>query len=407
MKQIKQIRVFVSSPNDMAEERDMVAAICDQISQDIGSVKGFVVDAIRWETHTVSSRAERSQEAINQQLGVYDIYVGLMGFYFGTATGKYASGTEEEFEDALALNEHGGHPLIQFYFSKAKVDIDEIDNDQYSRVKSFRKKLGEKGVYYQRFADIAQLQTLVRKGLTKQILEIFDSGSLDGVDFKKSQEQAPEPSYKSLRPYEVLKNLKKVFSDDPVVASGYHLHEAVQGMQRMTAQIETVGGRADKITNALRRSLNEINKFNDGRSKNPSRAIKEFGKTNELMSEFVYWLAEEIPLMASNFYRTIADFQRGTIIQRTFSLSTDEELEESFKAADFTKGEFMKLAEAVKLSGEAIPEIQDLGGTWEASRRTYIAITKDFHAFLLSACTTLSGIRELVFLGGESDGRIT
>ncbi|WP_138058584.1 DUF4062 domain-containing protein [Sulfitobacter geojensis] len=392
MNTIKQIRVFISSPNDMAEERDLVAEVCNQISQDIGLIKGFIIDPIRWDTHTVSSKAERSQLAISEQLGSYDIYLGLMGFYFGSSTGKYASGTEEEFEDALQLNLANGKPLIQFYFSSSKVDVDQLDLAQFEQVKAFRKKIGDNGVYYRKFNDLSQLQALVRQGLTKLVLKVSE----DAESASEKSEDGPLLSYKSLRPYEVLKNLKREFKEDPIVSSNFLVFEATKSMNSFTMRIKSVGAKAEKISGLLRRSNAEMTRLSEGRTKSQTKAIKAFSRTNEQIAEFVNWLAYEISLMETDFSEAISDLQRGTIIQRTFDLVTVEEFEGLFESIEYSQTGLLKLSEAVVLSGESMPEIEGLGGTWEANRRTYLAITKDFHALLLSATKTMTEVRETI-----------
>ena len=45
-----------------------------------------------------------------------------MASRFGNPTGRYGSGTEKEFKDALRQWGANGRPWILFYFSEAKVD---------------------------------------------------------------------------------------------------------------------------------------------------------------------------------------------------------------------------------------------------------------------------------------------
>lgn len=233
MKEIKQIRVFISSPGDLEKERAVAVEVCKQITSDLGSNKGFVIDPIRWESHTVSARSSRSQLAISKQLGQYDIYLGIMGYYFGTTTGEYASGTEEEFEDALRLNIKTGSPWISFYFSSANVDPDKIDLEQYQLVKKFRQKLKDHGVYYRKFQDLTHFQALVRKGITKVILEMLDK--IPSAD--ASYEHAKPTNHTSLRPYEVLRHLKMEFESNPSTAVHILMMEATRNLDEFSSYL--------------------------------------------------------------------------------------------------------------------------------------------------------------------------
>lgn len=71
---VRNIRIFISSPGDMSAERDLVVKICENIELDLGRIQKFRIDAMRWETHAHSAIADRSQAAITEQLGEYDIY---------------------------------------------------------------------------------------------------------------------------------------------------------------------------------------------------------------------------------------------------------------------------------------------------------------------------------------------
>ena len=78
---------------------------------------------------------------IDAQTPAYDIYLGILAHRFGTTTGRYGSGTEKEFRDALKRWGATGSPWILFYFSKAKVDPDELDLEQYAKVRKFREQI--------------------------------------------------------------------------------------------------------------------------------------------------------------------------------------------------------------------------------------------------------------------------
>jgi hypothetical protein len=47
----------------------------------------------------------------------YDVYIGVLKHRFGTPTGRYGSGTEKEYRDALKRWKADGSPWILFYFS--------------------------------------------------------------------------------------------------------------------------------------------------------------------------------------------------------------------------------------------------------------------------------------------------
>src|SRR6185503_17165509 len=96
------VRVFVASPSDVSAERNALSSIVQEINQTVAAIapeKGIRLELVRWETHA-SPAAGRPQGVINDQIGEYDIFVGIMWRRFGTPTAEAGSGTEEEFNRA-------------------------------------------------------------------------------------------------------------------------------------------------------------------------------------------------------------------------------------------------------------------------------------------------------------------
>lgn len=144
---VRIIRVFVSSPGDVKDERDAVKEIVDSINRTDGDAQGFRLDLVRWEDYAPRI-GPKPQQAVDAQTPVYDIYLGIMSTRFGRPAGRYGSGTEKEFKDALKNWKTAGSPWITFYFD----DQPELTGDpdlagQYHKVCKFRKSLEKQGLY--------------------------------------------------------------------------------------------------------------------------------------------------------------------------------------------------------------------------------------------------------------------
>ena len=48
---MKNIRIFIASPGDVAEERDIASIVVAEINRIFGETFGVNLDAVRWETH--------------------------------------------------------------------------------------------------------------------------------------------------------------------------------------------------------------------------------------------------------------------------------------------------------------------------------------------------------------------
>ena len=142
------IRVFVSSPGDVAEERKVLSEIVDSINRTDGQVGGFRLELFRWEDDVVPQIGPKPQQVVDGQMVAYDIYLGIMSTRFGTPAGRYGSGTEKEYKDALKNWKEAGAPWITFYFNdQPTLSSNPADVEQYLKVCQFRQRMQKQGLY--------------------------------------------------------------------------------------------------------------------------------------------------------------------------------------------------------------------------------------------------------------------
>ncbi len=170
--EVTKVRLFVASPGDVLAERDVLAGVVSELNYTTGQKLDFVVELVRWETHCRPG-AGRPQGVINDLVGPYDIFLGIMWNRFGTPTGEAESGTEEEFNLAYGEWEKNARPQILFYFCQAPCTLRTQDElDQRSKVLKFQGSLREKSLVWEypnreRFADT------VRPHLNGLLLDMF------------------------------------------------------------------------------------------------------------------------------------------------------------------------------------------------------------------------------------------
>ena len=116
---MKRIRVFVASPGDVIEEREVVSVVVDELRRILGEIRQVELETVRWETHAWPDVGADAQDVINREISQFDIFVGIMWRRFGTPTKRAESGTSEEFERAYTYFKEYGRPRIMFYFRRA------------------------------------------------------------------------------------------------------------------------------------------------------------------------------------------------------------------------------------------------------------------------------------------------
>ena len=153
------VRVFLSSPGDVAEERDLARTLINDILPVSPLIRGrFTFEVVSWDDpHAAPSLSAHltPQEAINRKLpkpSECDIVIVILWSRIGTPLptdlGRKGgiicrSGTEWEYEDALSAARTDGKPEILIYrrTEKPQLDIDDPDFDekrvQYQSVKDF------------------------------------------------------------------------------------------------------------------------------------------------------------------------------------------------------------------------------------------------------------------------------
>jgi len=145
---VRIIRVFVSSPGDVAAERAVMAELVEAINRTDGKTHGIRLELFTWEDDVTPQIGPKPQQVVDSQTPAYDIYVGIMSTRFGSPAGRYGSGTEKEFKDALKQWKAAGSPWITFYFDDApSLSSDPADVEQYLKVCQFRKGLQKQGLY--------------------------------------------------------------------------------------------------------------------------------------------------------------------------------------------------------------------------------------------------------------------
>ena len=92
--QVRILRVFVSSPGDVASARGCVDEVLEALNRDPAIAAQARLEAWKWETHAAPQMGPTAQEVIDWQTPPFEIYLGLMSARFGTATDKFGSGTE-------------------------------------------------------------------------------------------------------------------------------------------------------------------------------------------------------------------------------------------------------------------------------------------------------------------------
>lgn len=150
MAKVDLLKVFLASPGDVAQEREIVAEVLDAVNRTMGREREVHFDLIRWDTDSFPAYGGDAQSVINDQIAdmsQYDLFVGIMWNRFGTPTPRAGSGTEEEFRRAVESYRDKRRPAIMFYFNQKPFNpSNATEAAQKLSVLSFKEEIDREGL---------------------------------------------------------------------------------------------------------------------------------------------------------------------------------------------------------------------------------------------------------------------
>ena len=187
------LRVFISSPSDVDPERVQAKRVIDRLNEELAG-KVYMIP-ILWEDEPLRA-SETAQTQIIAPRDT-DIYIGIFWSRMGTMLpdhirrpdgSRYGSGTEFEFEDALAGHEESKRPEILVYRKTAQTTVVLDDRatvlgrlDQKEKLEQFIRQWfsTEDGLsiarVYHAFESVEQFENIFERHIRKLALDIIEA----------------------------------------------------------------------------------------------------------------------------------------------------------------------------------------------------------------------------------------
>jgi anti-sigma regulatory factor (Ser/Thr protein kinase) len=141
--------------------------IVEELNLGVADSRGIVLELVEWETHSWPGVGLDAQDVINHQIDVPDIVIGIFWKRLGTETGRAASGTVEEIENALSLRAAGHSIEVLVYFNEQHFFPRAEDLEQVARVLQFRRQLASRGLLTSSYEGLEDFKAKVRVHLTQ------------------------------------------------------------------------------------------------------------------------------------------------------------------------------------------------------------------------------------------------
>ncbi|TWT96796.1 hypothetical protein Pla108_25700 [Botrimarina colliarenosi] len=394
------LKVFIASPGDVCQEREVLTNVVSEFNVTWGDRQGVRLEVVKWETHSHPGFGEDAQDVINRQIGdEYDIFLGIMWGRYGTATGRGESGTEEEFNRAYDRLLNGDRVQVMFYFKDAGIPPSKLDGDQVLKIHAFKKRLAEEcGGLFDVFETAEDFQTKVRIHLSKVVQDWLDANAnaIDSKAVLKDDEGRAEM-------YNPLANLAALDDHDAdegildLVDRGCDaMEEVVQIVSRMTSATVDLGEKFGQRTR-------EAEAIRDATDRNSARRVAN-GAANDL-EVFVKRMAVEIP----EFYKQHSIF---TDSFGSLSLSVEGELNDSVGDVESALEKIQEYRNEMSRSSGSLEYLQQsiygmprMTTVFNRSRRRAVAVMDDLLTQLRIASSQTRDIEKLLrrLLGSNFD----
>jgi tetratricopeptide (TPR) repeat protein len=198
---LKKLRIFAASPSDVAKERARLVTVIEDLKA-LAEYVGVTLELVDW--RQVVPDLGRPEQVILDQLkpDTWDLFIGILWHRFGTPPGgqdpqtqkEYLSGTEEEFRVAHRLWQQYKRPRVMFYRCTRAAPLDDLDPDQFKRVKAFLAGFAPDADHpglYQTFDSVESFERRVRHNLTGFLLDYSEQVKQRVVSPQEVQAFAP------------------------------------------------------------------------------------------------------------------------------------------------------------------------------------------------------------------------
>ncbi|GEM_PF-6037364 len=171
------LKIVVSSPNDVQDERQMIPRIIEELNRGIAGTFNLRLETKTWEADTHPGTHPDGPQGLidlNLEIKQSDILIGIFWKRFGTPVKNALSGTEHEIKTAYECWQKHGRPQIMLYFRQDGNSPSTLgEQEQLEQIRRFKETLPEE-IFYWPYANLDEFERLVRNHLTQYIKTQLD-----------------------------------------------------------------------------------------------------------------------------------------------------------------------------------------------------------------------------------------
>ncbi len=181
------VSVFLASPGDLNEERALVEEVVQKFNKQWQRFFNLMVELVIWED--VPPQAGRPQEIINRdQLARCELFIGMLHLRWGTPTGEFSSGFEEEFSISEENYREHRQPKMSILFKSVNPELLRSPPDPLNKILEFKKSIQDRH-YHRTFDSNEEFVELIEQIITHHVQQILDAESRGGQSDRFSSQR--------------------------------------------------------------------------------------------------------------------------------------------------------------------------------------------------------------------------
>ncbi|MDP8208076.1 MAG: DUF4062 domain-containing protein [Candidatus Electryonea clarkiae] len=358
-KTVTLLQVFVASPADVAEERDVLEEIIRELNLIWANKQGIRLELFRWETQVAPGFGDDAQDVINKQISdSYDIFIGIMWTRFGTPTTRAGSGTEEEFQRAYDRYIKDPKSVeIMFYFKDAPVSPSLLDLNQLQSINDFRSRFGELGGLYAEFKSLDEFRNNIRIHLSsvvqnwsKQLKEtgikqtITTQHEVSGTDIIEHDEE--EEGFLDL-----------------IESAEDSMSNVTEVLMRMASVTKELGEKSSERAEEMNSLVTPSG------SPNRKAAKRVAMKAANDLEGFVMRMNDEIPRYSNSFTTAMNSFGRAATLTTDFGIDNSDDLQEVFDSVEDLRSAINKTHSQIQTLRGIVADLPRMTTVFNRARR--------------------------------------
>lgn len=162
-------KIFISSPGDVFEERNISENVINRVNKTIGESLRTHLEVVRWEGFPPEASEESIQEMINKKVDECHFFLLILNKRYGTKEkGQTISNTEREIE---TIFKSPIRKKVLAFFKKLDTNIDK--GKQEKKVIDLRNRLvNERRVFYKEYKDENEFKELLVHEVYRMLLNM-------------------------------------------------------------------------------------------------------------------------------------------------------------------------------------------------------------------------------------------